>query len=66
LILTFHFSLKLFVNFKDLNPFLQLLNRRAIAGFLYEVPAHGVAGIMGRVSLDAGQAAYFVEHRIEE
>ena len=37
-----------------------------IAGFLYEVPAHGVAGVMGGVALDAGQVAHFVEHRVEE
>ena len=41
------------------------LNRCDIAGFLDEVPAHGVAGVMGRVTLDAGQAAYLVEHRID-
>ena len=35
-----------------------------IAGFLDEVPAHGVAGVMGCVALNAGQAAHFVEHRI--
>ena len=39
------------------------LNCGDIAGFLNEVPAHGVAGVMGRVALDAGQAAYLVEHR---
>ena len=32
--------------------------------FLYKVPAHGIAGVMGRVTLDAGQAACLVEHRI--
>ena len=42
------------------------LNRRDIAGFLYEVPPHGVVpGVMGRVTLDAGQAAHFLEHRID-
>ncbi len=41
------------------------LNRCDIAGFLDEVPAHGMAGVMGRVTLDAGQAAYLVEHRID-
>jgi len=41
------------------------LNRCDIAGFLYEVPAHGMAGVMGGVTLDAGQAAYFLEHRID-
>ena len=41
------------------------LNRRDIAGFLDEVPAHGVAGVMGRMALDAGQAACLVEHRID-
>jgi hypothetical protein len=29
------------------------------------VPAHGMADVMGRVALDAGQAAYLVEHRID-
>jgi len=41
------------------------LNRRDIAGFLDGVPAHGMADVMGRVTLDAGQAAYLVEHRID-
>ena len=41
------------------------LNRRDIAGFLDEVPAHGVAGVMGGATLDAGQAADRVEHRID-
>ena len=41
------------------------LNRRDIAGFLDEVSAHGVAGVMGRVALDAGLAAYLVEHHID-
>ncbi len=41
------------------------LNRCDIAGFLYEVPAHGMAGVMGRMALDAGQAAYLVEHHIK-
>jgi len=36
-----------------------------IAGFLDEVPTHGVASVMGSMALDAGQAAYFVEHRID-
>ena len=36
-----------------------------ISGFLDEVPAHGVPGFMGRVTLDACQAAYLVEHRID-
>ena len=40
------------------------LNRRDIAGFLDEVPAHGVAGGMGRVVLDAGQTADLIEHRV--
>jgi hypothetical protein len=26
------------------------------------VPGHGVAGVMGRVTLDACQVAYLVEH----
>ncbi len=37
------------------------LNRRDIAGFLDEVPAHGVGG----VALDAGQGAHFFEHRVD-
>ncbi len=41
------------------------LNRCDIAGFLDKVPAHGVAGVMGRVTFDAGQTAYLVEHRID-
>ena len=41
------------------------LNRCDIAGFLNEVPAHGVAGVMGRVAFDAGQVAYLVEHRVD-
>jgi hypothetical protein len=41
------------------------MNRRDIAGFLDEVPYNCVAGVMGHVTLDAGQAAYFVEHRID-
>jgi hypothetical protein len=36
-----------------------------ISGFLNEVPAHGVASVMGCVTLYAGQAACFVEHRID-
>jgi len=35
----------------------------AIADFLDEVPAHGVAGVMGSMALDACQAAYLVKHR---
>ena len=42
------------------------LNRCDIAGFHYEVPPHGMPGVMGRVTLDAGKAAHFVEHCIEE
>jgi len=42
------------------------MNCRDIACFLYEVPTHGVAGVMGRVTLDAGQAADLVEHRMEK
>ena len=42
------------------------LNCGDIAGFLYKVPAHGMAGVMGRVTFDAGQAAYFVEHRVDQ
>jgi hypothetical protein len=41
------------------------LNRCNITGFLNEVPAYGMAGVMGRVTFDAGQAAYFVEHRVD-
>ncbi len=41
------------------------LNRREVTGFLDELPAHGMAGVMGRVALNAGQAAYLFEHRIE-
>ncbi len=41
------------------------LNRGDIAGFLDELPAHGVAGVMRRVALDTGQAADLVEHRID-
>jgi hypothetical protein len=33
------------------------LNRRDIAVFFDEVPAHGVARVIGSVTLDAGQAA---------
>jgi len=41
------------------------LNRCNIPSFPDEVPAHGMAGVMGRVTFDAGQAAYFVEHRVD-
>ena len=41
------------------------LNRRDISGFLNEVPAHGMAGVMGGMALDAGKAAHLVEHRID-
>ena len=41
------------------------MNRCNIPGFSDEVPAHGMAGVMGRVTFDAGQAAYFVEHRVD-
>ena len=41
------------------------LNRCDITGLLDEVPAHSVAGSMGRMTLDAGQAADLVEHRID-
>jgi hypothetical protein len=41
------------------------LSRCKIAGFLDEVPAHGVAGVMGPVTLDDGQAVHFVEHRVD-
>ena len=33
------------------------LYRCDISGFVNEVPTHGMAGVMGRVSLDAGQDA---------
>jgi hypothetical protein len=36
-----------------------------VSGFFYEVPAHGVASVMGGVTLDAGQAAHSVEHRVD-
>jgi len=39
------------------------LNRGDITGFIDEVPAHGVASVMGRVTLDACQAADLVGHR---
>jgi hypothetical protein len=29
------------------------------------VSAHGMAGVMGRVTLEAVQGAHFVEHRID-
>ena len=41
------------------------LNRRDIAGFLDEVSAHGMAGVMGRVTRDASQVAHLVENRID-
>ena len=41
------------------------LNSCDIAGFLNEVPAHGMAGVMGRVTLDAGQNADLFEHRMD-
>jgi len=41
------------------------MNCRDIACFLYEVPTHGVAGVMGRVAFDTGQAVDLVEHRID-
>ena len=37
----------------------------SLSGFLNELPTRGMAGVMGRVTLDAGQAAYFVEHRVD-
>jgi hypothetical protein len=36
------------------------MNCRDIACFLYEVPTHGVAGVMGCMALDAGQAGYLL------
>jgi hypothetical protein len=39
------------------------LNCGDIAGFLTELPPHGMAGIKGNMALDAGQAESFVEHR---
>ena len=41
------------------------LNCGDVAGFFYEVSTHGVAGVMGRVTIDAGQATHFAEHRID-
>ncbi len=41
------------------------LNRDDIAGFLNEVPAHGMAGVMGRMAIEAGQGAQLVEYRID-
>ena len=41
------------------------LNRRDIAVFLDEMPAHGVAGAMGHAALGAGQVAYRVKHRVD-
>jgi len=41
------------------------LNLRDVTGFLDEVPAHGMAGVMGRVNLNEGQTAHFAEHRID-
>ena len=41
------------------------LNCCDIAGYIYKVSAQGVFSVMGRVTLDAGQAAYLVEHRID-
>lgn len=41
------------------------LDRSDIAGFLNNASAHGVVGVMGRVTLDAGQPAQFVEHGID-
>jgi len=41
------------------------LNRCDIAGFLDVVSAHGMTGVMGRVTLDAGQNADLFEHRID-
>jgi hypothetical protein len=40
------------------------LNCCDIAGYIYKVSAQGVFSVMGRVALDAGRVAYFVEHRI--
>jgi hypothetical protein len=41
------------------------LNCDDIAGSLYQVPPHGVAGVMWSMALDAGQAAYLLPHRID-
>ena len=41
------------------------LNRCDIAGFLDEVPAHGVAGVMGRVAPYPGQLANLIPNRID-
>lgn len=41
------------------------LDGSQVAGFFNQVLAHGVAGIMGRVALDASQTTYLIEHRID-
>ena len=41
------------------------LNRGDITGILNEVQTHGVAGVMGCVTLEAGQAEFRVEHCID-
>jgi hypothetical protein len=38
------------------------LNRCNIAGFLNEVSAHGVAGVMRGMALDTGQVARLIDH----
>ena len=41
------------------------LNCRDVAGLLYEVPAHGVAGVMGGVTPYPGQIACLIPNRID-
>ena len=41
------------------------LNRYDIFSFLDEVSAHGMPGIMERVTLEASQVAHFTEDRID-
>jgi len=40
-------------------------NRGDIAGLLYEVPAHAVAGVVGGVTPYLGQIAYLIPNRID-
>ena len=41
------------------------LHRCHVAGFLDQVPAHGVAGVMRGVALDTGQPADLVPGRVD-
>ena len=41
------------------------LNRRDVAGLLDEVPAHGVAVVMGRVAPYPSQITNLIPHRID-